>query len=375
MSVPLNDLSRHWRVTEPLIRPAMERVLASGWFVLGPAVEAFQSDFAAYCGVSHCVGVANGTDALELALRALDCTAGDEVVTVANAGMYASAAIRAVGAMPRFVDIDPVRLTMAPAALEMALAVPVKAVVVTHLYGRLADMMELLAVADAHGVPVIEDCAQAHGASRGGRRAGAWGTVGCFSFYPTKNLGAIGDSGAVVTDNDGLAATLKSLREYGWERKYHADLPGGRNSRLDELQAAVLGAKLPLLDEMNASRRAVAARYAAAMADCDLILPPEPDAADAAHLFVVRTRARTALRQMLQEGGVATDVHYPVPDHRQAAFSGLPCCAVSLPETERAADEVLTLPCFPEITDAEIETVIAAVREAASSSASVIEGG
>ena len=365
-------MSRHWRATETLIRPVVEQVLARGNFVLGPAVDAFEAEFAAYCGVNDCVGVGNGTDALELALRAFDCMAGDEVVTVANAGMYASSANRSVGAMPRFVDIDPVRLTMDPVALELSLSAPAKAIVVTHLYGRLADMKALLAVADAHGVPIIEDCAQAHGAACGGRQAGAWGEVGCFSFYPTKNLGAIGDGGAIVTNNGDLAKALRSLRQYGWQEKYYASRKGGRNTRLDELQAAVLGAKLPLLDRMNASRRAVAARYMAGLAKCDLTLPPELDTADVAHLFVVRSRARAALRQALQEGGVVTDVHYPVPDHQQKAFSGLPFCAVSLPETERLANEVLTLPCFPEITDAEIETVISTVCNATRGSASEI---
>ena len=359
--VPINDLGRHWQASEGVVRQAMDRVLERGWFVLGPEVEAFQSEFATYCGVGHCVGVGNGTDALELALRALGCTAADDVVTVANAGMYASAAIRAVGATPRFVDIDPITLTMSPASLSAALQVPARAIVVTHLYGRLADMDSLMAIADAHGIPVIEDCAQAHGASRGGRRAGAWGRLGCFSFYPTKNLGAIGDGGAIVTDDATLAGEVLSLREYGWQGKYRAVRPGGRNSRLDELQAAVLRAKLPLLDGFNARRQAVARRYTAALAHSGCTLPAAADASDVAHLYVLRVRRREALREVLSARGVTTDVHYPVPDYRQSALAGLACCDVSLPDTEQAVSEVMTLPCFPELTSAEADAVIEGV--------------
>jgi dTDP-4-amino-4,6-dideoxygalactose transaminase len=352
----MNDLSRQTAAMRGEIDRAVAEVVAGGWYVLGPNVSAFEAEFARFCGARHGIGVANGTDALELALRALGCGPGREVITVANAGMYATAAILAVGARPVFADIDPATMTMAPEALAARIGPGTATVIVTHLYGRLADMGGIMAVMGERGIPVIEDCAQAHGAERGGRRAGSFGAVGCFSFYPTKNLGALGDGGALVTSDDGLADTLRSLRQYGWRRKYEAERPHGRNSRLDELQAAILRVKLPRLDGWNACRREIVGRYReAAGGSAVTVLHAGSD--HAAHLCVVRSRERERLRAFLAARGIASDVHFPIPDHRQRALAGLVPADLSLPHTEAAAEEVLSLPCFPEMTEGEVARV------------------
>lgn len=344
--------------------PALLRsVVDSQRYMLGPRVQAFEEAFAAYVGVRHAIGVANGTDALELALRGLGLGPGQRVLTVANAGFYASTAIRAVGAEPVYAEIDDAMLTLAPAALAEALAGQrLHAVVVTHMYGQLADMPAIAAQCEAAGVPLIEDCAQAHGARRDGRQAGAWGDIGCFSFYPTKNLGALGDGGALVTTDDALAARLRALRQYGWGTKYEVVHEGGRNSRLDELQAAVLEAKLPLLDEANARRRAIAARYGAAFAGLPLQAPLAQGEDYVAHLYVVRSTQREALRAHLSAQGIASDVHYPLPDHRQPVVADA-CAGVRLPLTEAACAQVLSLPCFLGMTDSQVEQVISVVAD------------
>ena len=339
----------------------LQRVVDSGWYVLGPQVREFETAFARHVGVRHAVGVANGTDALTLALRALGIQPGQRVLTVANAGCYSSTAIAQVGADPGWVDVDPARLTMAPEALAVALAEGhVAAVIVTHLYGQMADMPRLTALCQAAGVPLIEDCAQAHGAALHGRRAGAWGTLACFSFYPTKNLGALGDGGAVLTDDGALAERLRALRQYGWTRKYEVGLPGGGNSRLDELQAAVLLAKLPHLEAANAERRAIAAGYSAAFAGLPLDCPPPPGPEHAMHLYVVRTPRRAALQAHLAAHGVASDIHYPLADHRQPVRAAQPL--PHLPVTEAACAEVLSLPCYPGLTAPQGARVIEVVR-------------
>lgn len=359
MRLLINDLRRHNDTLAAEVRAALERVLARGWFILGPEVEAFEREFAQACGAGHAVGVANGTDALELAVRALGIGPGDEVITVANAGGYSSTAIRAAGARPVYVDVEPRSLNMDPAALAGALTARTRAVIVTHLYGRMAEMPRLLEVAQRAGVPVIEDCAQAHGAAHHGRPAGSWGAAGCFSFYPTKNLGAVGDGGAVVTSDGALAERLRRLRQYGWTEKYRSGLGGGRNSRLDEMQAAVLRAKLPHLPAFNARRRAVARAYQEALRGAPLELPEELGEQYVAHLYVVRTARRDALRAALAARGISAEVHYPVPDHWQEPWRE----PAALPVTERAAREVLTLPCFPEMTGEEVALVGRAVME------------
>lgn len=357
--VPLNDLRRHNARFEDLLRSAANDVMAGGWYVLGESVAAFERDFAEYCGAEHCVGVGNGTDALELALRTLGVTVGSRVVTVANAGLYSTVAIRSVGAEPLFVDIESDSLCMDPAALEAVLDARPAAVIVTHLYGRLADMQSIVAACARWGVPLIEDCAQSHGATRGGRRAGSFGSMGCFSFYPTKNLGALGDGGAVVTSDRSLAERLRRLQQYGWGSKYVAVDEGGRNSRIDELQSAFLRVKLPYLDDANETRRSIALRYTECIEHPAISLPVPSGADCVAHLYVIRSKARESLRAHLSGAGVSSDIHYPVPDHRQPCFAER-YAQVRLPETDEACAQVLTLPCFPEMTHAEIDRVVAA---------------
>jgi aminotransferase EvaB len=361
--IAVNDLARHHAPLRAELDAAIARVMGRGWYILGPEVEAFETEFAAWCGTAECVAVGNGTDALELALRALAIGPGDEVATVANAGMYASIAIRATGATPVYVEIDARTLCMDPAALAACITPRTRAVIATHLYGRLAQVDALAGVARTHGIALIEDCAQAHGAQAGGGKAGTFGALGCFSFYPTKNLGALGDAGAVVTGDAELGARVRALRTYGWAAKYHVAHAGGMNSRMDELQAAVLRVKLPHLDAWNRRRRDLAGFYASAIAHQAIALPPTGDgAADVAHLYVVRTAQRDALRAHLAAAGIATDVHYPVPDHRQPPWPAA-APAAGLAQTEGACAEVLSLPCYPELTDAEAAAVALACNQ------------
>lgn len=339
---------------------ALQRVVERNWFVLGTEVTAFEAEFAAYQGVKSCVSLANGTDALEIALRTLNIGPGKRVALVANAGFYGSTAVHTVGAEPVYVDVDAATLTMAPAALETALASGVDAVIVTHLYGQMADIEAIAALAAGAGVPLIEDCAQSHGALHKGGRAGSFSDIACYSFYPTKNLGAIGDGGAITTNDAELDTRARRLRQYGWSSKYHVTEAGGRNSRLDELQAAVLRDKLPLLDGWNAQRRAIAARYNAAFAGLPVQLPASTDEDFVAHLYVIRVEDRAAFAAAMSAAGIATDIHYPVPDHRQTAYPQ--AAGASLPVTEAASTMVVTLPCFPGLDAEGVERVIAAVR-------------
>ena len=360
--IPLNDLARHHAPLRTALDAAIARVQDRGHYILGPEVEAFEREFASYCGAASCIAVANGTDALELALRALETAAGDDVATVANAGGYASTAIRAIGANPVYIDVDDATLLIDPESLARRITARTRAIIVTHLYGRLADVGAIAKVAGERRIPLIEDCAQAHGAERDGWKAGTFGTIGCFSFYPTKNLGALGDAGALITGDATLAARLTELRTYGWRGKYRIAVDGGMNSRMDELQAAVLRVKLPHVDAWNRRRRAIATAYSDSITNADIVLPrlPVGDArADSAHLFVVRTTRRDAFRAHLAAAGVATDVHYPVPDHRQPGWLR-DSQAPSLERTERACAEVVTLPCYPELTEPEIAAVAAA---------------
>ncbi len=361
MTIPVNSLQRHIQPLAERLADASKRVIDSGNYVLGPHVQRFEQAFADYCGATHAIGVGNGTDALELCLRALDVGAGERVAVVANAAMYGTTAVLACGGIPVFVDIDPATHTLCPQALDAALqAGPIKAVIVTHLYGRLAAMDALLPLCRSRGIPVVEDCAQAHGAQDGnGTRAGAFGDIASFSFYPTKNLGALGDGGAVVTSSEALAIRTRQLRQYGWSAKYTNTLAGGRNTRLDELQAALLLEMLPELDGWNARRRAIANRYSAGIRTPALALPPPCGLEHVAHLYVVRSESRDAVRAQLAELQVQTDVHYPTPDYRQPCLQGR-IDASPLPHTEAAAGSVMTLPCFPELTDAEVDAVISA---------------
>lgn len=367
--VPFGDLKRQHAALQLELEAAFRRVLDSGWFVLGAEVAAFEAEFAAACGVTHTVGVASGAEALYLALAALDLAPGDEVITVANACMYELAAILQARARPVLVDVDASTQTMSPCALEAAITPRTRAIMPVHLFGRLADMPAICAIAAHHNLPVVEDAAQAHGsfardAAGRERRAGQWGRCACFSFYPSKNLGALGDAGAIVTDDADLAARLRRLRMYGWASKYHTVDQGGRNSRLDELQAALLRVKLPHLAAGNAARRERAAWYAELLEGLPLALPSD-EPGHSYHLYVItlpdRAR-RDALRAHLAAGGIGCDVHYPTPAHLQPAFVELGYGPGSLPVTEELAGRILSLPLFPELSRAEVELVAAAVR-------------
>ncbi len=344
------------------IDAAVGRVLASGRYILGPEVGALEAEFAAYVGVRFGIGVASGTDALVLALRAAGVGPEDEVITVSHTATATVAAVELAGARPVLVDIEPDYYTLDPARLEEAVGPRTKAIIPVHLYGQPAELGPMLEVARRYGLRVIEDCAQAHGAVYRGRRVGAWGDLGAFSFYPTKNLGAFGDGGMVVTDDPELAERVRLLREYGWAERYVSAVPGF-NSRLDELQAAVLRVKLRHLEADNRRRAEIAARYEAGLAGT-AVRPPRvrPGATHVYHLYVVRSARREELRAFLARQGVGTAVHYPVPVHLQPAYRGRVRVVGSLAGTERAAREVLSLPMYPELTDGEVEAVIAAVR-------------
>ncbi|WP_448102419.1 DegT/DnrJ/EryC1/StrS family aminotransferase [Luteibacter jiangsuensis] len=363
-TVPVNALDRHIAPIADALEKAAASVIGSGYFVLGPNVKAFEREFADWCGAADCVSVANGTEALELGLRSLGVTEGKSVAVVANAAMYGTTAVLACGAEPVFVDIDPVTRTMDPKALESVLDTrSIDVVIVTHLYGKLADMETLGALAEKYGFAIFEDCAQAHGAQDAkGRKAGTFGKAASFSFYPTKNLGALGDGGAVTTNDAATAETLRGLRQYGWTKKYRNELSGGRNSRLDEIQAAFLRVMLPLLDGWNTRRRQIANRYSADIRHAKITVPPVSGEDFVAHLYVVETEDREGLQKHLAAAGVHSEVHYPVPDYRQPLF-GTRFADVRLPMTERSCASVVTLPCFPELTDDEVARVIEACNQ------------
>jgi aminotransferase EvaB len=353
-TVPLNDLSRGTSALRSEIDVAMSRVVSSGWFVLGPEHDALERELAAYVGTSHAINVGNGTDALELALAAVGVTAGDSVVTVANAGAYTTTAVRLLGAFPAYCDVDPQTLLMSVATLEETLAhlpeAPA-AIVVTHLYGALAPIEAIVAVAQNRGIPVIEDCAQSLGARTPNGMGGSFADVSTTSFYPTKNLGALGDGGAVFTNNDDIAASVKRMRQYGWESKYNIQYAHGRNSRLDEIQAAILRTKLPLLDAGNARRRDIHALYESAT-PANAKLVNAAGESFVAHLAVLTSDKRASVRQALGDLGIATDVHYPIPDHQQG-FPDFVARAPRLEVTEWASQAIFSVPMFPELTEAE----------------------
>jgi aminotransferase EvaB len=339
-----------------------DRFLASGRYILGPEHMAFESELAAFLGVGHCVGVACGTDALELALIAVGCGRGDAILTAANCGAYTTGTARRAGFRVRFADVDPVTLGLSRSTVEQALSDDVRAVVVTHLYGLLADVEGIVAFCGDRGIAVVEDCAQAAGARRNGRRAGAFGDAAAFSFYPTKNLAALGDGGAVTTDSDDVADRVRRLRQYGWDQKYRVSISGGQNSRLDELQAAVLRIRLGRLDEWNARRRLIVQRYAATLASGAGRFVARDGEDYVAHLAVVVAEDREGIRARLEAAGVGTDVHYPIADHRQPAWSE-DYADVRLPVTEHAVEHVLTVPCFPELTEEEVARVCEVLRD------------
>jgi dTDP-4-amino-4,6-dideoxygalactose transaminase len=357
--VPFGDSVRQYRTQQAVLDAAALRVLHGGWYVLGAEVRTFEEEWARYCGAAHCISVGNGTEALNLALRALGLQFGDEVVTVANAGGYSAIAARQAGVIPRFADVNDHTHTMSPQSLLNAITPRTKAIIPVHLYGQPAPMDEIMAIAQERGLPVIEDCAQSHGANIGGRMTGTIGQIGTFSFYPTKNLGALGDGGALITNDPALAEKLRRLRVYGWSEKYYSVELGGINSRLDELQAALLRCKLPMLNEWNELRRERARWYHELLGDVRGITLPELTDGHVFHLFVIQVHGgrRDALKRWLAEHGIGSDIHYPLPTHLQPAFHDLGYEPGEFPVSERLAETVLSLPCYPELTREEVELV------------------
>jgi dTDP-4-amino-4,6-dideoxygalactose transaminase len=341
------------------VRAAIARVIARGWFILGPEVEAFEQEFAGASGASQAIGTGNGTDAIAVALRALGIGPGDEVITTPLSAAYTALAIVMTGARPVFADIDPQRLTLDPAAAERAITPRTRALLPVHLYGQPADMDALSALAGARGLALIEDCCQAHLATCAGRPVGTFGQAGAFSFYPTKNLGALGDGGALVTNDASVAERARRLRNGGQAERYH-HVEAGVNSRLDEMQAAILRARLPHLTARTDRRRALAAEYRRRLSGAAVDVPPELDRGHVYHLFPIRTPQRAKLQAHLRSAGIETLVHYPVALSRQPAFAAADPAAC--PIATRIAEEVLSLPLHPRLSFAEIGGVAEAVR-------------
>jgi len=356
--IPFADL--HLHDDAPAVRAAIDRVVGRGWFVLGPEVEAFEREFASASGATEAVGVGTGTDAISLLLRALGIGPGDEVITSPLSAAYTALAVIMAGARPVFADIDDHRLTMDPLAVAAAVTPRTAAILPVHLYGQPADMEALVAVAARHGIAVVEDCCQAHLSTCGGRPVGTFGAGGAFSFYPTKNLGALGDGGAVVTGDAALAARLRRLRNGGQRTRYHHE-EFGVNSRLDELQAAVLRERLARLPAWTSARRMLAARYRRALAASPVRVPPEADAGHVYHLFPVRSADRDRLRAHLASRGIETLVHYPVPVPRQPALGA--ARPAECPVCDRACAELVSLPLHPALPPAAVDEVARAVGD------------
>jgi dTDP-4-amino-4,6-dideoxygalactose transaminase len=362
--IPFVDLKAQYQSIKTEVNAAIQGVLDSCAFTLGPEVVAFEQEFAAYSGSVHGMGVNTGTSALHMALLAAGVGRGDEVITVPFTFMATVSSIDYCGATPVFVDIDPVTYTMDPAQLEAAITPKTKAIIPVHLYGQCADMDPILAIAKKHGLVVIEDAAQAHGAEYKGRRAGSMGDMGCFSFYPGKNLGAAGEGGMVVTANPEFAKTVRMLRDWGAEKKYHHVLKG-YNFRMEGIQGAVLRVKLRYLEQWTEARRAAALRYDSLLPGSGVGLPKQMDySRHVYHIYAVRTTERAALQEALTAKGVQTGIHYPFPVHLLPAFADLGHKPGSFPHSERAANEVLSLPMFPELTAAQSEEVASALRGA-----------
>jgi dTDP-4-amino-4,6-dideoxygalactose transaminase len=344
------------------VRAAIERVVSRGWFVLGPELEAFEAEFAAASGAAHAIGVGTGTDALALALRACGIGPGHEVITAPLSAAYSALAVMMTGARPVFADIDPERLTLDPAALDAAVTSKTRAIMPVHLYGQPADMPAIAEIAKRHGLLVIEDCCQAHGATCGGRPVGSFGVAAAYSFYPTKNLPALGDGGAITTNDAAIAAHLKRLRNGGQTDRYHHS-EFGVNSRLDEMQAAILRARLAWLPKWTAERRTLAAQYRARLAGAAVTVPPECDRGHVYHLFPILATARDVLQARLKARGVETLIHYPVPIPRQPALA--PEAPSDCPVTDRVCAQVLSLPLHPGMTSTAVDEVASALHASA----------
>lgn len=363
MRVPLIDLNAQYEELKDRLSDAIAHVLEASAFAGGPFVEEFEAAFAEYCGTNHCIGVGSGTEALWLALLALDIGPGDEVVTVPNTFIATVEAISYTGARPAFVDVDPVTYTMDPSLLEEAISNRTAAIVPVHLYGQPASMAEITEIAGRYGIPVIEDAAQAHGAVYAGQRVGTHGVVGCYSFYPSKNLGAMGEAGAVVTNDATLAEKLRMLRDHGQRSKYAHDVKGW-NARMDGLQGAVLSVKLPLLDVWNAKRQAVAQAYSEAFAELNWANVPvtAEDRNHVYHLYELAVDGREELIKELRTADIAAGIHYPQPIHLTNAYSSLGYGVGDFPVAENCSQTLLSLPMFPHMSEEQVSAVCEAVR-------------
>lgn len=344
------------------IDEAVSRVLNKGWYILGEEVKAFEEEFAGYIGVKYGIGVGSGTEALHLALVACGIGPGDEVITVSHTAVATVAAIKLAGANPVYVDIDPVFYTLNPNKLEASISANTKAIIPVHLYGNPVDMDPVIQIARHYNLHVIEDCAQSHGAIYKGKKVGSFGNIGCFSFYPTKNLGAMGDGGIIVTNDSRLAKKAGLLREYGWAERYISHTVGW-NSRLDEIQAAILRVKLKHLDKDNSKRAYLSELYNRELVDASLILPKETkNSTHAYHLYVIRSKKRDRLLAFLKERGINASIHYPMPVHLQPAFKNLQI-RNDLPETEIIVKEIISLPIYPELPETDVQTIIRTIRD------------
>jgi dTDP-4-amino-4,6-dideoxygalactose transaminase len=364
VQIPFVDLSWQTRIVRDDVDRAMEEIIDTSAFIAGPHVGRFEIAFAAYIGAKHAIGVGNGTDALHLALRACGIGPGDEVITAANTFLATVEAIGAVGATPVLVDADATSYTINPELVEKAITPRTRAIIPVHLYGQPADMAAVMDIASRHGLRVIEDACQSHGARYGETRTGAIGDIGCFSCYPGKNLGAFGDAGVVVTDDDLLADRVRLLANHGSRVRYHHEIEGW-NSRLDTVQAAVLSAKLPYLDAWNSERQRLANLYQDLLWSSGVQTPSVVNGDHVWHLYVIEADDRDHLAERLADRGIATGIHYPLPIHLQPAYRHLGYHAGAFPVTERAARRILSLPMFPGLTDEQVGLVAAAVQEAA----------
>jgi len=359
--IPLVDLkAQHDSIRDELFA-AIKNIVDTSSFIMGPAIKELEAGFAKFCGCQHAIGVSSGTSALHVAMAALGLKAGDEVITIPHTFIATAEAVTMHGAIVKFVDIDPKTYTMDVSKLEAAITAKTKLIVPVHLYGHPTDMDPLLAIARKHGIKVLEDCAQAHGAEYRGKRVGTFGDAGCFSFFPGKNMGAMGDAGAVTTDDDELAAKIRLLRNHGREGKYEHQY-AGYNERMDTLQAAILNVKLPHLDAWNEARRARAADYNRLLDSSKVTKPTVADGCTHVyHLYVIRVANRDGLQSHLKDKGIASGVHYPLPLHLQPAYADLGYKEGDFPETEKAAKDILSLPMYPELTTAQVEEVAAAI--------------
>lgn len=368
ITVPQANPGAGYRAQQPEIDAAVARALTSGWYILGAEGKAFEAEYAAWMGTQRAIGCANGTDALALALRGLGIGPGMAVATVAHTAVATVAAVEMVGATAVLIDIDPVHYTMDPAELAAVLAhppaglPPIKAVIPVHLYGQAADLAAIMAIAARHAIPVIEDCSQAHGATIAGQKVGSFTEISCFSLYPTKNLGALGDGGVLATNNEALATRIAALRQYGWHQHYISD-ECGVNSRLDEIQAAILRVKLTRLDANNTRRQQIAAAYDAAL-PAGLAAPARrPGNSHVFHQYVLRSPNRAAIQAALRAQGIATGIHYPMPVHTQPAYAGrIALGPAACRASEQASAEVFSLPMFPELTDDQVAQVCTALQ-------------